>query len=176
MGKEYDKPHYIEVQREDAADYEKRAATIEAIKEMLKNESFGVLATNAKNESYTSLISFVTNKEATLLAFSTPIDTRKYRMIENDGNVSLLIDNRSSNLEDINHIAAITAIGKARILKDMKERKKWSQILIAKHSYLDEFICADTSAIILVEISKYHYVSSFQEVVEWQPNEFKTLR
>lgn len=169
MGKKYQKPRYIEVKREDTIDKEKIATAIEAIKAMLSNESFAVLATNAKNESYTSLISFVTNKEATFLAFSTPINTRKYQMIEKDGNVSLLIDNRSANLEDINEIAAITAIGKARILKDMDERKKWSLILIEKHNYLDDFICADTSAIILVEITNYHYVSSFQEVVEWDP-------
>lgn len=136
---------------------------------MLTTESFGVLGTNAKNESYTSLISFVTNDDATFLAFSTPIDTRKYRMIEKDGNVSLLIDNRSANLEDINQIAAITAIGKAHILKDTDELKDWSQRLIEKHSYLDDFIRAETSAIILVEITKYHYVSSFQEVFEWSP-------
>ena len=90
-------------------------------------------------------------------------------MIEKDGNVSLLIDNRSANLEDINQIAAITAIGKAHILKDTDELKDWSQRLIEKHSYLDDFIRAETSAIILVEITKYHYVSSFQEVFEWSP-------
>lgn len=169
MGKKYGKPHYIEVQREDTEDLENRQIAIESIKMMLKNEAFGVLATNAKNESYTSLISFVINEAATFLAFSTPIDTRKYKMIENDENISLLIDNRSANLDDINNIVAITIIGKARILKEKEERRKWSEILIAKHNYLDDFICADTSAIILVEISKYHYVSSFQEVVEWNP-------
>lgn len=170
MGKKYSKPNYIEVQRENTKNSEKRQTAIESTKIMLENESFGVLATNGENESYTSLISFVANEEATHLAFSTPIDTRKYKMIQKDGNVSLLIDNRSSNLDDINNIVAITAIGKARILKDIEERKKWSQILIDKHSYLDEFICADTSAVILVEISTYHYVSSFQEVVQWSPN------
>lgn len=170
MKKDYDKPHYIEVKRDDAINHEKKVEAIESMKGLLGSQSFGVLATNAKNESYTSLISFVTDKSFSYLAFSTPIDTRKYRMIEQDENVSLLIDNRSDNLEDINKIVAITAIGKARILKDKDERKKWSEILINKHKYLDEFICADTSAIIVVEIKNYHYVSSFQEVVEWNPN------
>lgn len=176
MVKKYAKPNYIEVQREDTEDLEKRQTAIESIKMILKNEAFAVLATNAKNESYTSLITFVTNEEATFLAFSTPIDTRKYRMIEKDENVSLLIDNRSDNQEDINDIVAITAIGEARILKDIKERKKWSRMIIDKHNYLDEFICADTSVIILVEIMKYHYVSSFQEVVEWNPNKSENQR
>lgn len=175
MAKNYDKPHYIEVKREDTADTEKRVSAIKTIKKLLKDESFGVLATNVKNESYTSLISFVTNEDASFLAFSTPIDTRKYRMIEKNENVSLLIDNRSANHENINDIVAVTAIGNARILKDREANEKWSDRLIDKHNYLDEFICADTSAIILVEIIKYHYVSSFQEVIEWIPNQSKSL-
>lgn len=174
MKKNYEKPHYIEVKRDDDVTQENRTGAIESMKALLESQSFGVLATNAKNESYTSLISFVTDKSFTYLAFSTPIDTRKYRMIEQDENVSLLIDNRSANHEDINEIVAITAIGKAQILKDQDQRKKWSEILIAKHSYLDEFICADTSAIILVKIENYHYVSSFQEVVEWNPNQLSS--
>lgn len=170
MKKDYDKPHYIEVKRDEAKNHEKRAEAIESMKELLGSQSFGVLATNGQNESYTSLISFVTDKSFTYLAFSTPRDTRKYEMIEQDENVSLLIDNRSDNHEDINEIVAVTAIGTARILNDKDERKKWAERLIDKHNYLDEFICADTSAMIVVEIISYHYVSSFQEVVEWKPN------
>lgn len=169
MDKKIKKPHHIEVKRKTTNQPEQREEAITAIKTMLTKESFAVLATNAKNESYTSLISFATNESGSLLAFSTPIDTRKYRMIEKDGNVSLLIDNRSNNDTDINKIAAITAIGKARILNNQNEKQKWSKILIEKHGYLDDFICADTSAIILVEIDTYRYVSSFQEVVEWSP-------
>lgn len=169
MMKKYGKPQYIEVKREDISDSDKRMTAIENIKKMLANESFGVLATNGDGKTYTSLISFVTNKEATFLAFATPIDTKKYEMIEKDENVSILIDNRSANLEDINQIIAITAIGRAHILKDADEIKKWSQRLIEKHQYLVDFIHAETSALILVEIESYHYVSSFQEVFEWRP-------
>lgn len=170
MGKDYEKPEYINVKREEDGDTEKKAKAIQSIKHLLKSELFGVLATNAKNESYTSLISFVMNEDSTLLAFSTPIQTKKYKMIEENENVSLLIDNRSNNEKDINNITAVTALGKGRILKDDEEIKKWSEILVDKHSYLDDFIYADTSAIILVEIANYHYVSHFQKVVEWNPN------
>lgn len=48
MGKDYDKPEYIDVKREDSGDKEKREKTIELIKEMIRDESFGVLATKGK--------------------------------------------------------------------------------------------------------------------------------
>lgn len=171
MEKDYGKPQYISVKRAKNEDIEKKDKAIKSIKKLLKNECFGVLGTNAKNEVYTSLISFVTNEELTLLAFSTPIQTKKYEMIERNESVSLLIDNRSDNADDINNIIAVTVSGKGKILKEDKEIKKWSEILINKHGYLDDFIYADTSAIILVEIVKYRYVSNFQEVFEWSPDE-----
>lgn len=171
MGKEYEKPHYINVKREDKKDTQQKTKTMEQIKAMLKSEAFGVLATNAQHESYTSLISFAATEDSTFLAFSTPIQTRKYEMIEKDENVSILIDNRAQNqnTDDINQIAAITALGTARIVKEKVEIKEWSKLLVDKHSYLEEFIYAETSAIILVDVSKYYYVSSFQEVIEWEP-------
>lgn len=167
MNKDYSKPTFIDVQRETNKKHPQVLGSMQAI---LEEEAFAVLATNAQNESYSSLISYATNNKLTLLAFSTPVHTKKYQMIERDENVSLLIDNRATIEKDINDIVAITIIGKAKILTDREERKRWSKILIDKHQYLDDFVCADTSAIILVSIEKIYYVSRFQEVVEWRPN------
>ena len=83
--------------------------------------------------------------------------------------VSILIDNRSKNENNINDIAAITSLGQARVLKEKEEIDKWSKFLTDKHTYLDEFIEADTTAIVLVDIYKYYNVSSFQQVIEWSP-------
>lgn len=167
MGKDYNKPQYIKVKKEERSGTKNKV--VQSIKELLKDESFGVLATNIEEKSYTSLISFATNEASTFLAFSTPIETKKYGMIEENKNVSLLIDNRSNNDENINKIVAVTALGEARILKKEEEIEKWGNHLIEKHPYLKDFIYAETSAIILVAIANYHYVSSFQEVVDWRP-------
>lgn len=169
MVKNYDKPEYIDVKRSDTGSVKNQDKAIELIKEMLENESFGVLATKGDNGCYTSLISFASNNDLTTILFATPIDTKKYEMIIKNNNVSILIDNRSDNEKSINDIAAITSIGEARILKEEAEKEKWSKVLLDKHSYLDDFIEAETTALILVEISKYYYVTSFQEVIEWIP-------
>lgn len=90
--------------------------------------------------------------------------------MEKNKKVSILIDNRSNNKNSINEIAAITSLGSIKILEEEEEIDKWSKILLEKHSYLDEFIYAKSTAIILLEVSNYYYVSKFQEVIEWDPN------
>lgn len=169
MVKDYNKPTYIDVKRDDVASGKSNRKAIELVKKMLTNERFGVLSTSGNHKSYTSLISFASNDKFTLLAFATPIDTKKFKMIKKNENISILVDSRSKNQNNINDIVAITSLGKARILKKEKEIGNWSKILIDKHSYLDDFINADTTAIVVVEISKYYYVTSFQEVIEWIP-------
>ena len=171
MGKDYDKPQYIDVKRDDKTDKKKEFKTINLIKEILSHQSFAVLATNRDHESYTSLISFASDEDLKNIAFATPIDTNKFKMIENNNNVSILIDNRSNNENSINDIGAITSIGSARILKEKEDIKKWSRVLIDKHAYLNDFINAETTAIVLVEVSNYYYVTSFQEVLQWNPKE-----
>lgn len=167
MIENYDKPQYINVKRNDILDTEKESKTIELIRKMIANESFGVLATKGENECYTSLISFTISSDLKTLVFATPIETKKFQMIKDNKNVSVLIDNRSDRQNSINDIVAITILGQAKLVKDKDKIAKCSKLLTDKHSYLDEFIRAKTTAIITVEISSYDYVTSFQEVIRW---------
>ncbi len=166
MKKDYDEPKYIDIKREDKSD---RKKAIERIKKLCQEQLFGVLATQGQRECYNSLISFETSEDLSKIVFATPIATKKFDFIKQNDSVSILIDNRSSNPESINDIAAVTAMGKVKILKEKEETNKWSHALVDKHNYLESFIKAPTTAIILMEIDKYYYVSSFQEVVEWDP-------
>lgn len=164
-----EKPEYVEKKNRDKEDKASKDMIIEKINLMVRTQAFGVLATQGEDECYTSLISYASNKDLKTLIFATPIKTKKYEFMKEHKNVSILIDNRSNNDANINDIAAITSLGTSRILEDKEEIDKWSKILAEKHSYLDEFIDADSTAIVLVDVRSYSYVSSFQEVVEWRP-------
>ena len=165
MKKDYDEPKYIDIKRtQDDKDIIDK--TIEDIKQLCKEQSFGVLSTQGNGECYTSLISFQTSTDLSQIVFATPIDTKKFEFIKQNDSVSILIDNRSNNPESINNIVAVTAMGRVKILEEKDLIEKWSKLLIDKHSYLKNFIKASTTAIVVVQISKYYYVSSFQEVVE----------
>jgi heme iron utilization protein len=91
--------------------------------------------------------------------------------LEGDKNVSLLIDNRAQQPDSLNKISAVTITGKARILSDKDEMEKWSGLYLEKHPYLNGFVKSPSTAMVLVEVLRYFYVSRFQEVFEWSPSQ-----
>lgn len=166
MGKNYDEPKYIDVNKEN-----NNEQAIQLIKDLCTEQSFAVLATQGNQESYTSLISFAVSSDYGQIAFATPVNTKKLDFIKGNNQVSVLIDNRSTDPESINDIVAVTVMGQARVLNETAEIEKWSKALMAKHNYLANFIQAPTTAIVLIDVAKYYFVSSFQAVVAWVPDE-----
>lgn len=168
MKKRYDEPKYIDVRQ---ADHSSNEQALKLIKQLCQEQSFAVLSTQGNQECYSSLISFVTSPDFCQLAFATPINTRKLDFIKANQRVSVLIDNRANNPDSINDIVAVTVMGKAKMLTEQAQTERWAQALIAKHGYLENFIQAPTTAIVLIDVAKYHFVSSFQAVVAWTPGE-----
>lgn len=155
------KPEYINVKyKNDDKDLKFK------IKNVLNNEKFCVLASVSENQCHTSLISFVVSDDLSQIVFATPIKTKKYDYISDNTAVSLLFDNRSQSITNINDLVAINVIGKGKILKDSQAIDLWSKQLIEKHNYLEDFISSKTSALILVDVETYSYVTSFQKISE----------
>lgn len=162
----YDEPMYINVEK----GAQEAGESIEAdIRNLCEEESFAVLATQGAGQPYTSLIGFATSRNLKYLVFATPRQTRKFTLLEENRNVSLLIDNRAHQLESINQLSALTVTGQVTVPSDKEDIKKWGELLIQKHPYLDTFIRSETTALVVVEVSRYFYVRRFQEVFEWTP-------
>lgn len=172
MAKDYDEPMFIDVKRSDSADDSDSSVShkiINSMRDLCVDQSFAVLATQGTDQPYTSLISFATTENLKHIVFATPIQTRKYNLLKHNQKISVLIDNRSSQPDSINRISALTAIGTVEFLTEQGDIDKWSDLLIDKHKYLNNFINAGSTAIILINVSRYFYVRRFQEVVEWTP-------
>lgn len=172
MAKDYDEPMFIDVKRSDGGDESDSSVsdkTIDSMRALCEDQSFAILATQGTDQPYTSLISFASTYDLKHIVFATPIQTRKYNLLKHNQKVSLLIDNRSNQPDSINRISALTAIGSVQILTEKEDIAVWSDLLIDKHRYLNNFINAQSTAIILIDVSKYFYVRRFQEVVEWTP-------
>lgn len=165
---DYDEPMYIKMKQ----GIEDETHSIqESIKELSESQSFAVLATQGGGQPYTSLIGFVISEDLKYLVFATPKETRKYSLLEGDNRVALMVDNRGQQPNSINHISALTITGSSRILSDQEEIKRWSELLTQKHPYLNSFVQASSTAVVLVEVYRYFYVRRFQEVFEWIPNQ-----
>ncbi len=169
MKRDYDEPLFVDVVscKNECSDEQIESE----IKEICFTQPFAVLATQGEGQPYTSLISFATSDDLKHLVFSTPTQTRKFNQLKNNRQVSILIDNRSQQPESINLIRGITITGRAKPLENREEVEPWSKVLLDKHSYLERFVKASSSSLILVQAVRYFYVRRFQEVYQWIPTD-----
>ncbi len=148
---------------------DQECSTPERIRRLLTEQPYAVLCTQSQSQPYASLIAFAANDDLTALVFSTPVATRKYRLLTECEHVALLIDTRSASSTDMMGIEAVTVTGHARIIAAGTEFDRWAGLLIARHPHLAPFVRAESSALVCVEVVRYFHVCRFQEVRQWVP-------
>jgi general stress protein 26 len=168
MMKQYEEPLFIDVSKNSPRGEDARILE-NTIRRLLEDQPFAVLATQGKGITNASLISFAETHDLKHIIFATPINTGKFDLIAGDENVAILVDDRSQQQDSINQICALTITGKARILEDENEMTNWAGLLTKKHPNLTDFVKAPTTAVILVDVVRFLYVSKFQEVWEYDP-------
>ena len=168
MDKSYDEPQYIDVDRIFPEGEQEKKLQVE-IKKLCDSQPFAVLATQGKDITNASLISFAMSDDLKYIVFATPVNTTKYDFVFAQENVSVLVDDRSLQQDHINEISALTIVGKGKILLDGEEILRWSGRLIQKHPNLKTFVEAETTSLILIQVVKHLYVNKFQQMREWDP-------
>jgi uncharacterized pyridoxamine 5'-phosphate oxidase family protein len=123
------------------------------LREIVSTQYFAVLNTIGQGLPHSNLVSFAATEDLKSLIFVTGRNTRKYRNMQDNHNVSLLIDNRTNRPSDTSQAIAIAAIGIAR--EEMDNRSLLRDIFLARHPQLRHFVEAPDSAIMLVTIRKY---------------------
>ena len=137
----------------------------EELQKLCERQSLAVLSTCREGKPYSSLIGFVASDDFKNIIFATLRHTRKYNNIQNNRQVSILIDSRTNQIEDFSNAAAATAIGTAHEVHGEK-RNELAATYARRHFYLREFIDDPNCAIILMNVKRYILVSRFQQVVE----------
>ncbi len=127
-----------------------------------------VLCTVGDISPYASLIAFALAPGLGGIVFATPRASRKYRNILGNRKVSLLIDSRTNTASDYLGAEAITVEGTARPLRKGRLREELSRVLTKKHPGLSDFVSAEGTAVVLVEIERCLHVARFQSVTEWR--------
>ncbi len=136
---------------------------------LLNEQSFGVLGTNHKGHPYASLVAFTVTAEARFLYFATTRATRKYLNLAADGQISLLVDNRTSQALTLYEAAAVTAYGSATEVA-VAEHAEVLESYLVRHPQLQSFVSSPTTAIFRIEVESYHLVQRFQNVTEFRMN------
>ena len=134
------------------------------LKNLFALQNFAVLATAADEIPYTNIVAFASSDNLRHLAFFTPVKTSKYERIQRNSHVSLFIDNRSNRAADITESIGVTVIGMA-VDMDSEARDMLVHEFIKKHPGLKNFAESPESAMITVNVERYHIVSNFQDVI-----------
>ena len=141
----------------------------ERIRALLAEQPYAVLCTQSHSQPYGSLIAFAASEDLKTLVFSTPVTTRKYRLLTECEHVAILIDSRSASSEDMMRIEAVTVTGHAQVVTPGTEFDRWAALLTARHPHLAPFVRAESSALVRVDVVRYFHVCRFQEVHQWVP-------
>jgi heme iron utilization protein len=121
--------------------------------EIVGTQYFAVLNTVGQGLPHSSLVSFASTDDMRSLVFVTGRNTRKYRNMEENSNVSLLIDNRTNKPSDTSQAIAITAVGTCREATD--NNSLLQAVFLARHPQLRHFAEAPGNAIMRVIIREY---------------------
>lgn len=132
---------------------------------LCKAQNLAVLSTQREGQPYASLIAFAVVDDLTTILFATSRTTRKYANLKACPQVALLIDNRSNQDTDFHRAMAVTVVG--GVLEAVSgERHDLQEILLAKHPYLENFVKAESTALLRVMVDRYYLVSNFEDVME----------
>jgi uncharacterized pyridoxamine 5'-phosphate oxidase family protein len=129
------------------------ANPIEILKQVVRTQYFAVLSSVGKEQPYSNLVSFAISDDLKLLFFVTGRKTRKYKNIQENNNISLLIDNRTNQPVDIKRAIAITVIGTAK--EEIDPKSNLREIFLKRYPQLLEFIDDPNNAFILVTVREY---------------------
>ena len=132
------------------------------IADLLSKEKLAVLASWDGKQPYNTLVAYIFTEDLKSIFFATREDTEKYQNIAKYPYVSLLIDNRTNEKKDFNDAVALTVIAKAKQI----EKQAYLNLYLNRFPDLKEFLENPQTALVLLEIQQYIYVSRFQEVLE----------
>ncbi len=134
-----------------------------SVKKLGKEQLFAVLATVNEGQPYVSLVAFALTDDIKNLVSVTPRETRKFRYLEKNSRVSLLIDNSSNQSLDITEALAVTVSGNAIEAKG-SQREKLLKLFIEKHADLKDFSESEDSVIVCIDIKRLDIVEKFKNV------------
>jgi nitroimidazol reductase NimA-like FMN-containing flavoprotein (pyridoxamine 5'-phosphate oxidase superfamily) len=129
------------------------------IKTLLKNNKLCSMATCWNNQPYLSLMNFTYLESENKVILSTKKNSRKYKNIQKNKNISLLVSSDSPK-------KSATFLGKALTISPGDEKEKYYRKMHMKNCDMPQFILGDEISLIIFEIEEI-IVSDSQDNVKY---------
>ncbi len=132
----------------------------EELCEICRKQKVGALATCDGKSTHSSLVFFASSENGQELIFATLRSTRKYANLKDFPDISVLIDSRTENPEDISSSTAVTVSGKA-VEAEGDEVNGYRELLLTRHPALADFLDHKDCAVITIQDLDIFTVDTF---------------
>jgi len=128
------------------------------IQKMILGNKVCVMATVADGTPHCSLMSYATDNECREIYMATLKDTKKYRNLNVNPSVSLLIDTRDADPKD--KTRALTVTGVFQAVENDKKIAAIREALIKKHPDLKDFFNNPDAQIVVIKATSFQLLDS----------------
>lgn len=134
------------------------------IRGILDGQRFSVLSSLSDGQPYLNLVAFSEVEDLQRIIFCTPRATRKYANLHCDPRAAMLFHNSHNEAMDCTEAMSLTVTG--TVVEVPGERREVdAAVLISRHPDLAGFVGDPENALMSFEISEYHLVRRFQDVI-----------
>jgi nitroimidazol reductase NimA-like FMN-containing flavoprotein (pyridoxamine 5'-phosphate oxidase superfamily) len=141
----------------------KQSVIKEYIEEVLKASRFAVLATEGDGHPHASLIAITPFGKFSQLIFATYRNTRKYRNLEHNNKVAVLIEGEYVNMNGLNESVVLTIIGHTEEIS-ISDNEAAYQAHLKRHPEMGSFMLSSDCAIIMVIARSYQVVYGIDDI------------
>ena len=137
---------------------------LEIMKKLAKEKDICVLATASGGTPYCSLMAYSTDEECREIYMVTYRDSRKYKNLNENPSVSLLIDTREEHSGPHRSEAkAMTIAGTCLKIEDPQKEAVVREKLLEKHPHLKPFIEGSEGEILCIRIASFLLLDGLTE-------------
>jgi general stress protein 26 len=141
----------------------KQSTIREYIEEVLKSNQFAVLATERDGQPHMSLIAITPFGNFRQLIFATYRNTRKYRNLEYNSKVAVLIECGDVNMKSLSKTVVLTITGHTKEIS-MADNEAAYQAHLKKHPEMESFMLSSDCALIMVIAQSYQIVYGIDDI------------
>jgi len=137
---------------------------LEKMKELIREKDFCVLATVLENEPHCSLMAYTTDDRGDEVYLTTSRGTSKYRNIQENQHVSLLIDTRADNLEyPLTQGKALTVKGVCTEIEEPDKQERVRSLFLKMHPEMKDFLANPEVVFLRVKAVSYQLLEGLTE-------------
>lgn len=135
--------------------------TLEKIKKLVQNADICVLATTGAEGPHTSLMTYLSAPDVSELYLVTSTKSLKYKNLEGDPRVSLLVDTREADRRGATR--AITITGRAYVITDAIRKSALLADIRRSRPHLDSLLVQPELALIGVRVLAFQLLDGVQD-------------